>query len=206
MRKAPGRRVSAFALAAAFGAAACGSDSTAPGTAELSPSASMEIAVELLGAVMEIGFDALGAPGAGEAFLAGTPPEIPGASFNTETITETVPCEHGGSIAVTGTFTDEISEEGTGSFSFELRQNPQGCGIHTSEGFFTVNGNPELVVGGDMTVSEWEPGTMTMSFSGGYSWAGDPGSGSCGMNVIFVMDFADPDGFTMNGSICGHSV
>jgi len=131
---------------------------------------------------------------------------IKNRDFVAETISVSIPCSEGGSMAVNGTFTNNINDAGTGNASFDMRNNPTNCGMVTSEGVFKVNGNPDLRTTFAMNYSEWEPvGNFTFAFTGGYNWTGSGGSGSCSMNVAYTFNFDNPGLITITGSMCGYS-
>jgi hypothetical protein len=191
-------------LVAALAASGC-SDSTGPGG--LSPQASMEIATTLMAEIISIGFMALGDPADEGTGVLAIPEAVRAEMIAaaTTSITETMPCDLGGNIVVQGTYSDNFSDQGTGSVSFDLRQRPNNCVMQTSSGNYTVNGNPELNVGGTLTVSSWNLGIFTMNFGGGFRWNGPGGSGTCNMDLNYHFNYTTYV-FSGSGHICGHPV
>src|SRR5690606_11390808 len=106
-----------------------------------------------------------------------------------------------------GTINDELDDEGKGTFAMDLRQAPHDCVVSTSEGPFTVNGDPHLRLSVAVTVPQGvEITAFAVSFSGGFRWSGQPGSGRCGVDVTFVVDVEDLEASTVTGKLCGHDV
>jgi hypothetical protein len=193
-------------LLGAFLATGCGSDSTGP-SADLTAEESLEVFGEVLAAVFAVGFgdgggspQMLAATGASGADL---------AAALVETINETVPCEGGGSITVQGTIDDDTDENGNGTFTFNLTETLNNCGIQTESGqSYRVNGAPHIQMAGAMTFTEEGPaGPFTMSFNGGLAWTSTSGgrSGTCSLNLNYSIDMSTFVG-SVQGSICGHAV
>src|SRR5690606_1753254 len=109
----------------------------------------LEIASVLFAEMFAIGFGMEGGARPGDGMPAGAPP------FNlmpTQEISVAAPCELGGSIGLEGTITDEVDDQGTGTFSMDLRETPNDCVVSTTEGQFTINGDPNLRITVDLTV------------------------------------------------------
>lgn len=193
----------AVIVAGAIAAPGC-SDSTGP--SGLSQQASMEIATTLMLEIIDIGFSALDG-----AFDGGVGPVVAAdargalADVITTTISESVPCEAGGTIVLEGTHTSDFDDVGTGSVAFNLAQRPINCVMSTSSGTFTVNGSPALTVEGMLSTSNWNLGIFTMAYGGGFSWNGPGGSGSCNMDLTYNFNYATYV-FSGSGHICGHNV
>jgi hypothetical protein len=183
-------------LVAAVAAAGCG-DSTGPG--DLGPEASMEIATTLMFEIIALGFSV--GPGVDPAASTTAGPD--GLAASTTSFSETAPCDMGGTILVQGSITDNLSQQGSGTLAYDLRQRPNGCVIGTSQGPFTVNGDPELTVTANMAVSQWSPTTFVMTFGGGFQWNGGGGSGRCAMNLTYDFDYTTM-AFSASGHVCGH--
>lgn len=183
-------------LVATVAAAGCG-DSTGP--SDLGPEASMEIATTLMFEIIDLGFSV----GFGGDDATSNPAGPDDLAANTTNFSETAPCDLGGTIAVQGSVTDNISQQGSGTLAFNLRQRPNGCVIGTSQGHFTVNGDPELTVTANMAVSQWSPTTFVMTFGGGFQWNGGGGSGRCAMNLTYDFDYTTM-AFSASGHVCGH--
>lgn len=188
------------ALVLAMFVAGCGSSSTQP-RSDLDQAVAMELASELFLVVFTAGFGAFGAPEADMAAGAELPPTL----FNTESFSETVACELGGNITLNGSTTSLINDQGTGTFAMQLAYTPTGCGVTSSQGPFTLNGNPSLSAGANYTVSQWNIQTMTMEMTGGFSWTGAGQSGSCSMNVSYNFNYVSGN-LQMSGHMCGYQI
>jgi len=185
-------------------AAACGRDAAGPDQARLSQETTLEIASALFAELFATGFVVEDGAWPGDDVPAGAP------LFNlmpTQEISVTGPCELGGSISFEGTITDEVDEQGNGRFAMDVRETPQDCVVATSEGQFTVNGDPNLRITVDLTVPEdVEITAIAMSISGGFRWNGQPGSGRCGVDVTITVNVAEPEAATAAGRVCGYDV
>lgn len=169
----------------------------------ISEAVSMEILSQLMTQAMMLGYGVIDKVDETGTFQY---QNIKNLDIVAETISVTVPCSDGGNMMINGTFTNNISNEGTGSASFDMRNKPNDCGMATSEGVYKVNGNPDLRTTFAMNYSEWEPiGNYTFAFTGGYVWSGAGGSGSCTMNVSYSFNFDNPGMVNMTGSMCGYS-
>jgi hypothetical protein len=169
----------------------------------ISEEVGMEILTQLMSQAMMLGFGVIDKVDETGTFR---DQHIKNLDIVAETISVTIPCSEGGSMAVNGTFTDNISDEGTGSASFDIRNNPNDCGLATSEGVYKVNGNPDLRTTFAMNYSDWEPvGNFTFSFTGGYVWSGAGGTGSCNLNVSYTFNFDNPGMINMTGNMCGYT-
>src|SRR5690606_33484820 len=160
---------------------------------------SMEIGYTLMAEVLAVGLSALD----GTAFA-------DGAQFNllaAETLSVTAQCVQGGTIEVEGTFTDDVGDDGAGTFTMSLRQTPKNCGVQTSEGLFRVDGAPNLSVTASMVVvSGWDVADFKATYKGGFAWTGPAGSGNCSMDVTFDVNYKNPQASKVTGKMCGHSV
>src|SRR5690606_14617035 len=183
------RLYSAILLAAL--AAGCGRGAAGPNQARLSQETTLEIASALFAELFATGFAGEDGAWPGDDVPAGAP------LFNlmpTQEISATGPCELGGSISFEGTITDEVDDQGTGTFSMDLRETPNDCVVSTTEGQFTINGDPNLRITVDLTAPvDVELADIAMSIGGGFRWSGQPGSGRCGVDVTFVMNLAEPE-------------
>ena len=194
--------IGAFALFAAVAATACGKDSTEPVEATLDQVAGIQIASTLMSEIITIGFSTLsrvgGAAGSTTSGVAAAP--AAGARIP---ITRSVPCQGGGSITVQGSYTNDLGTTGTGTVAFDLRQRPSDCVMSTSQGAYTVNGNPEFAVAGTLTVAGWSLGVFHFVYDGGFRWSGPGGSGSCAIDLTYDFDYANST-FTGAGHMCGY--
>jgi len=200
-------RLGCAAVLAALAGAGCGSkDATAPYSGvRLSEAATLEIAYVLMAEMFAIDFGVNGGAPPGEGMSAARV-----RLFNvqpTQAISVTAPCELGGSIRLEGTITDEVDDQGTGRFSMDLRETPNDCAVSTTEGQFTINGDPNLRITVDLTApADVELSDIAMSIGGGFRWSGQPGSGSCSVDVTFVIKLAEPEASTVSGKVCGYDV
>jgi hypothetical protein len=181
-------------------ATACGGDSSGPEDVTLSQAASIEIASTLMTEIITIGFSA----------LSGTGSEPAARSADTSLnllvpISATVPCGGGGTITVQGNYSNNVTTAGTGSISFDLHQTPNSCVMATSQGAFTVSGNPELAIGGTLTVSAWTLGIYNFIYQGGFRWTGPGGSGTCNMNLTYNFNYANSS-FSASGHMCNYEI
>jgi hypothetical protein len=197
------KSIGVVTMLAALAVAACGGDATSPEEAALNQAASLEIASTLISEIITIGFSSFSggaaSSGAGSEFAAGA------ASGLQETISETVPCNGGGSMTVQGTFTNSLGSTGTGTYGYDLRQRPNNCVMNTSQGPFTVNGNPEFTVAGSLTVTSWTLGTFQLAYGGGFRWSGRGGDGSCSIDLSYNFNYASSS-FSGSGHMCGYQI
>jgi hypothetical protein len=169
----------------------------------ISQAASMEILTQLTTQTMMLGFaviENVNEPG-DDAFS---------SRGNVNTIAEDfshiVPCSQGGVLNVTGSYSDNVNEQGTGTMAFNVRSNPDECGVQTSQGVYIVDGNPDLGTQFSLTLEEWDPvGNLTLAYTGGYNWSGPDGSGSCAVNVSYVFNWMNPGQFSITGTMCGYT-
>ena len=122
---------------------------------------------------------------------------------STCTISGTVNCPDGGTIAVSGTFT-AMSTSANGT----ITATPKSC----SDGTLVINGNPDVTA----TVNGSDNGVMTtvsLMIGGGVTFspvqAGQFPSGSCSLNVSAMVTVTNSTGATassISGSICGQTI
>ncbi len=120
-------------------------------------------------------------------------------------IDRTVDCDGGGSVTVTGTITSQnFDENGTGTFGYDLRQKPSGCRITTSQGPFSVDGDPDIRVSAAVDYDEWVPqGVFEFGYKGGYKWSGPDGSGGCRIDLDYAFNYTTQK-MSMKGRMCGY--
>lgn len=206
-RRPPARRFPAGALSIALLAAAGCSDSTSPDLNTLDEQASVEIMQVLMSEVLTLGVDELPSEVQGERLeLPEGPTGTAGTALpETVQIDLSVPCPVGGTAAISGTFTNDVSEQGDGTATFSVTQTPSQCGVETSQGVFQVSGNPNLSYGGSITMAQGEPTEFSMEFQGGWSWTGPDGAGACTLDVSMSMNFATGTA-SISGHVCGNNV
>lgn len=195
------RAIGGVSALATIAAVACGGDSTAPEEAVLDQVAGIQIASTLVSEIITIGFSALS--GSPEYGADGGP--LDAASGYMETISEIVPCHGGGSTTISGSYTNTLGSTGTGTVAYDLRQKPVNCVISTSQGAYTVNGNPEFGVAGSLTVSSWTLGVFQFTYGGGFRWSGAGGSGSCDIDLTYNFNYASQT-YTGSGHMCGYRI
>src|SRR6185436_4267024 len=141
----------------------------------------------LAGAIVGQGFPGTGsvtaAPPVG---IAATPAasSAPAAKI-TVNINDSGPCQGGGTIAVTGTLTADVSEANhTGTLEYKLAVAPNGCIVPGEGGkTFTLTGDPNLRGEGKL---QWSATTFSgeLNYSGKFNWTGSDGrSGACGVDL-----------------------
>lgn len=188
------RRACALALVSLASLSAC-SDSGPVGredTSQLSSQAS----VALFGELMSAAFSAWASAGTGASSTA------PAAA---ETFTHTAPCANGGSVTVSGTFTDNVNSSGNGTISYNMTQTPSSCQVTTSSGNFTMSGDPNVTIAMSYPVSNWQAaGELSWTMKGGFRYGGES-TGSCRVDMTYRMNPQTARG-SMSGSICGNRI
>lgn len=111
-------------------------------------------------------------------------------------------CGGGGTVTVTGDVDDNIdTQTGLGTISFTLTETFDDCVVQTTGPHFTVNGNPNVKIVGDLTVGENSLGG-TYDMSGGFAYTSNDGrAGTCGVGVS--LDFSN---LSVSGTICGKRI
>jgi len=171
--------------------AACGGDSVGVTSGDpLTQQEALAIFTELNDAVS----DALGGVAAPAASSGATMDAIP---------TVTGDCSAGGSVTVSGDADADINQSTmTGSVSFSLTESINGCALVYNSIRFTVNGDPNIKINGDLDIGENFNITGTYEMKGGFEYdADDSRSGTCGVDVN--VNFTN---LTASGSFCGQSL
>lgn len=111
-------------------------------------------------------------------------------------------CGGGGTVTVTGDADDNIDPQtGLGTISFTLTESFDDCVVQTTGADFTVTGNPNVEIAGDLTVGENSLGG-TYDMIGGFAYSSDDGrAGTCGVDVS--LDFSN---LSVSGRICGKRI
>ena len=133
------------------------------------------------------------------------PKEITCNSSNTScTVSYTYQCPHGGSIAVSGSLTENSSTSASGT----ITETPASC----SDGTLVINGDPDVTIG----IQGNDNGTTTtvnVKIGGGVSFSpvqtGQFPTGSCTSNLTASGSVNDSTGAltcSIGGSICGHAI
>lgn len=187
------------AAAVALGVSACGGDDPTGPVGDALSQAEAEIMMEALaeaGGLVVGGFGGQAAPAR--------------APFGPVTVDETMSCPDGGTIAVSGSFSGESNDDGTGTVEYDFTQIHQGCrATADADGsVWTFDGDPEVTVDMLMAVTETSfdlDGTQ----SGAVSWANGDRSGTCQIDVTYAFSGSE-SGQTFSGSVsgtvCGHQV
>jgi hypothetical protein len=186
------RTVRTFAVIVGLGLAAngCGDGVTDSTGDPLTQEEAFAIYAELQFAVS----DALSAQGSAAAGS--------GAMLVTPITPVTGSCGGGGTVTVTGDVDDNIDpQSGLGTISFTLTETVDDCIVQTTGANFTVNGSPNIVVAGDLTVGENSLGG-TYDMGGGFAYTSDDGrAGTCGVDVS--LNFSN---LSVGGTICGKRI
>jgi hypothetical protein len=186
------KRVPVVLLALALPLAACSDDSS---TDAQQAALAQQDALQILGELMAALYGGMsGSNGLAAASNGASDP------FN-----DTAQCSAGGTISVTGNFTDNLDANGSGTSSGSFTETPNGCKVTTSHGQFTVNGDPNLTGSWSMQYANWSPvGDMTYTLKGGFKFAG-PSTGSCAIDITSKTNTSTFTG-TVTGKVCGQSV
>jgi hypothetical protein len=154
----------------------------------------------ITGELLEGAFSGMFAGLSGQSAQA--PSQVP-VSFSLD-ISHVESCEGSGTInlavAMSGTIDDVTGE---GDLALEIVETMNDCVVTVENVAFTVNGNPNITMTGDLTMSG-ESGSGTFAFDGGFSYtAADGRAGSCGIDVDIVFS---PTALSYSGTICNTSV
>lgn len=176
---------------------ACGSDDdlVGPGDSQLSQAQSME----MFNVFMTISNEAL----AGVTASRGLPEGISAAAA-VGSFEHTGSCPLGGNVSFKGSYTDEVDDNGTGSFAFDLTETPTGCKANSSYGAVTFDGDPNLHVSYRVDVKNENPTTFRWTMKGALRFSGGV-TGTCATDMDYSLNYQTQK-FTMNGTMCGHQV
>jgi hypothetical protein len=193
------RSHAAIVLLASSAVAACGNDATGPDKGALSQALSLEIFSQLFVQVLSVNWTSPAVAPAAAAVGALA------ADVTPLTISTTVPCSQGGTASVTGTSLYDLND-GTGSISVDVHYAYNNCVVPTSQGSFTVNGNPDLHIALAYSLASWQPvGLYTYTWNGGFRWSGPGGTGNCSVNMSVVHNWGTSTS-TMSGTLCGYNI
>jgi hypothetical protein len=200
-----GKLLLPLALAAALGSAACDGSSTGPGgDAALSASEANQMAGD---------FDEVSAGGIDGEFapLFSASADGAGALAATTvdaTFTRTVSCPRGGSVTVVGHTTGTMDRPArSASRQTDATRTEQGCAFAARNGTtLTLNGNPNVALHADQSVTGGVPGKRTMTQKGAFTWARSTGqTGSCTVDLVSTHDPATRTA-TVRGTFCNRTV
>jgi hypothetical protein len=156
----------------------------------------------LAGELLEGAFSGMSAGLSGQGTQSPNLSQVP-ISFSLD-ISHVESCEGSGtinlSVSMSGTIDDQTGE---GDLALEIVETMNDC-VVTAEGVvFTVNGNPNITMTGDFTMSG-ESISGTFAFNGGFSYsAADGRVGSCGVDVDIVFS---PTSLSFSGTVCNTTV
>ncbi len=138
-------------------------------------------------------------------------PQAPGPQLApvpvNESFNESAPCPGGGSLSVSGNIKGTVDDETfAADLEFDLTQDMSNCGVTTASNLlFTLNGEPDIDIVGDMAMSETSF-SGTLSYTGGFAWVSDDErAGVCGVSFDVSFSSASQTG-TYSGEICGQPV
>jgi len=131
-----------------------------------------------------------------------SPPASPGAVMD-PLPTVTGDCSAGGTVTVSGSADGNINQSTmTGTITFDLTESINDCALVHDATAFTLNGNPNIKINGDLDIGENFSITGTYEMKGGFLYDADDGrSGTCGIDVS--VNFTS---LSVGGSICGQNV
>jgi hypothetical protein len=166
---------------------ACGDDPAGVTGDPLTQQEAFAIFAELQTAVA----DALGGVDPAPALVATPIPEVTGT------------CLGGGTVTVSGEADDNIDPQtGLGTVSFTLVESIDDCVVNTTGSQFTVNGAPNIIISGELTVGEDFALSGIYDMDGGFRYESDDGrAGTCDVDVS--IDFSN---LTVSGRVCGQNV
>ena len=121
-------------------------------------------------------------------------------------INETGSCPGGsGTVQITGSLSGTIDDQtGEGTLALDFTQTMNACVFETAAGLFTVSGDPNIRMSGDMSWNAEGPtGESTFGYKGGFAWSDSEGrSGTCGIDVSIAWSATSA---SFSGKICGNS-
>jgi hypothetical protein len=107
------------------------------------------------------------------------------------------PCTGGGTIAVTGTISGNISNSGSGSLSAQVTLTPQNCAV---DGVVVNGGTPPVTGTGSINLTDSAPVyPIVITESGDINF----GLGSCPVSLTYT---STANGCTMTGNACGSPI
>lgn len=174
------------------------SDGTSPSEGDdLSETEVQGISTELVTGAMAGMVAGLG--GSGPAPAPSGPPVEFAANIN-----HTVPCEGSGTIDLAVSLDGTVdTETGDGTLAMEVIEEINNCRVNVEGTNFTVNGNPNITMSGNIQTSG-ESTSGTLGYDGGFTWESDDGrSGSCTIDVD--IDFSATS-LSYQGQICNTTI
>jgi hypothetical protein len=135
------------------------------------------------------------------------PASGPARATGTFQMNDELPCEYGGSVAVSGSLAFDVDDEtGDGTLNFNVTQEHADCVVESEEDIrFTLNGAPNIT-SSFTVVTEGSAISFAGAFDGAADWATGDKSGTCGLDVDFSLtgDLAAETGSaSLTGRVCG---
>lgn len=125
-----------------------------------------------------------------------------------ESVSATVPCELGGTVAVTGNMEYSGDTETHVDATFGITQVHDGCVAESQEGIrFTLDGAPNVTADVSLSVSENEL-SLEGTYGGAVDWSTDGRQGTCSLDISISVDLsgtAETGSASMSGTVCGVS-
>ena len=176
---------------------ACGDDATGSSGDELTATE-----VNAIFAALASAFADVGAGAGAQAGLAQVP-----ITFD-ENITLTAPCDLGGNIVLSASFSGSIDDETLASdIKTTITWDPNACKVSDGTNTFTVEGDPNITLVLDIvTTGTTEAFTASGTETGGFTYTSSDGrSGGCKIDVTYsiVGNDAGVETIEISGTVCG---
>jgi hypothetical protein len=115
-------------------------------------------------------------------------------------ISATFLCPGGGTMSVLGNVSGSVTSAGNGSVQAQFAATPTNCSVDQ----IVLNGDPNVTVGGQIGIANWNPvWPLTGTERGGVSFGPNP-SGICQFNLNFSVN--SNSSCTVSGIACGQPV
>ena len=156
----------------------------------------------LAGELLEGAFSGMTAGLTGQGTQSPSLSQVP-VSFSLD-ITHVESCEGSGTIDLAVSMSGTIDDvTGEGDLSLDIVETMNDCVVTVETVVFTVNGNPNITMTGDFTMSGQDI-SGTFGFNGGFSYtAADGRQGSCGVDVDIVFS---PTSLSYTGTVCNTTI
>lgn len=121
-------------------------------------------------------------------------------------VNESAACPGGsGTVQIVGSLSgsiDDVTQDGT--LALDFTQTMNACALETASGMFTLDGDPDLRLSGDISWNAEGPtGESTFGYEGGFAWSDETGrSGTCGIDVSLTWSATSA---SYTGEICGNT-
>lgn len=123
------------------------------------------------------------------------------------TINNTHPCPAGGTVTIAGSAvgtSDPVAHNL--SVVTTVTKTDAACAFNSRGGLLTLNGNPNVQIGGTVNIVAGKPvGPQSLSHKGSVTWTRGTKSGTCNIDVISIFDPAAAT-FSVSGTMCGRTV